>query len=69
MRTAHDETLHLRLPAALRADLDGAARAVGGKLSPVARRALEIGLRTIRATDDRDPPPPAAPACAIPVAA
>ncbi len=63
MRIAHDETLHLRLPAALRRDLDAAARAGGTRLSVVTRNALAVGLATIRSTDsDRDPPPPGAPA-------
>ena len=63
MRNAHDETLHLRLPASMRRDLDDAARAGGVRLSVATRNALALGLAAIRSADlDRDPPPPAAPA-------
>jgi hypothetical protein len=63
VRNAHDETLHLRLPAALRRDLDAAARAGGVRLSAATRNALVIGLATLRSGEpDRDPPSPAAPA-------
>lgn len=68
MRTAHDETLHLRLPRDLRAALDGEARASGVKLSTLTRNALALGLRAIRTGPDRDPPP-SAPAAAMRVAA
>lgn len=57
MRIAHDETLHLRLPAAMRRDLDAAARAGGVRLSVATRTVLTVGLAAIRSTDpDRDPP-------------
>ena len=70
MRTDLDATFHLRLPAALRRDLDGAARASGGKLSPIARKALALGLRALTSQNDDDPPPaPPGPAVSMPVAA
>lgn len=47
VRLAHDETLHLRLPASMRAALDGEARAAGVKLSVVTRNALAVGLKAI----------------------
>lgn len=57
MRIAHDETLHLRLPASMRRDLDAAARAGGTRLSVVTRNALAVGLAAIRTNGpDRDPP-------------
>ena len=66
MRIAHDETLHLRLPAAMRRDLDAAARAGGTRLSVVTRNALAVGLAAIRSTDTgRDPPPSAPPGAAV----
>ena len=69
MRTAHDEFLTLRLPASMRRDLDAAARAGGVRLSVVTRNALAVGLAAIRTTDQPDPPPPAAPAVRLSVAA
>jgi hypothetical protein len=69
VRTAHDETLHFRVPAALRAELDGQARAAGVKLSVVTRNALAVGLASIRSTDQPDPPPPAGRAVALRAAA
>lgn len=69
MRTAHDEFLTLRLPAAMRRDLDAAAQAGGVRLSVATRTALAVGLAAIRSTDRPDPPPPAAPAARLPVAA
>ncbi len=57
MRAAHDDFLTLRLPAALRRDLDAAARAGGTHLSVVTRTALAVGLAAIRTNGpDRDPP-------------
>lgn len=57
MRAAHDYFLTLRLPAAMRRDLDAAARAGGTRLSVVTRNALAVGLAAIRSPDtDRDPP-------------
>lgn len=69
MRIAHDETLHLRLPAAMRRDLDAAARAGGVRLSVATRTALAVGLASIRSPDRPDPPPPAGPAAAMRAAA
>lgn len=58
MRTAHDDFLTLRLTAAMRRDLDAAARAGGVRLSVATRTALAVGLAAIRTPDtDRDPPP------------
>jgi hypothetical protein len=68
VRIAHDETLHFRVPAALRAELDGQARAAGVKLSVVTRNALSVGLAAIRSTDRPDPPP-SSPAGALRAAA
>ena len=59
MALANDHTLHLRLPRALRASLDAAAQDDPRSMSMLARRALIIGLATIRSgPPDRDPPPP-----------
>ena len=71
MRAACDEFLTLRLPRDLRAALDGQARAAGVKLSVATRTALAVGIASIRPvpSPDRDPPDPAAPAAAMPVAA
>lgn len=69
MRIAHDETLHLRLPAALRRDLDAAARAGGVRLSVATRTALAVGLAAIRTDGPDIDPPPAAPAPAMRAAA
>lgn len=57
MRTACDDVLNLRLPAAMRASLDGAAAASGAKVSAVARRAIEAGLAAVRPAADPDQPP------------
>lgn len=70
VRSRHDETLHLhlhlRLPAALRADLDGQAREAGVRLSVVTRNALAVGLVLIRnqSTPDNDGTPPRTPPAA-----
>lgn len=70
MGLANDHTLHLRLPRALRASLDAAAQDEARGVSSLARRALVVGLATIRSTDtDRDPPPSAPAAAAMPRAA
>jgi hypothetical protein len=72
VRTAHDEFLTLRLPAAMRRDLDAAAHAGGVRLSVATRTALALGLASIRSapTDPRDPSPSAPGArSSLPVAA
>ena len=68
MALANDHTLHLRLPRALRASLDAAAQDDPRSMSTLARRALIIGLASIRQSpsDPRDPPPPSAPAARQP---
>lgn len=69
MGLANDHTLHLRLPRALRASLDAAAQGEPRGMSTLARRALAVGLATIRSgPSDRDPPP-SAPAGALRAAA
>ncbi|MCJ2093126.1 hypothetical protein MKK67_11550 [Methylobacterium sp. J-072] len=68
MRIAQDRVLNLRLPAALRRDLDAAAQAGGVRLSVATRTALAVGLASIRRTDQPDPPA-AGPAAAMQAAA
>lgn len=70
MHAAQDRVLNLRLPAAMRQDLDAAAQAGGVHLSVATRTALAVGLAAIRAipSPDRDPPP-AGPAAAMQAAA
>lgn len=67
VRTPQDRVLNLRLPAAMRRDLDAAAQAGGVRLSVVTRNALAAGLAAIRSTDQPDPPPSAAPATRLPL--
>ena len=70
MRMPQDRVLNLRVPAALRRQLDAAAGGSPRGMSIVARNALALGLAAISPTSGPDdPPPPAAPSAALRVAA